>query len=390
MQRSYRLLLTGLAVWGAIALGSFAPAGALPWPYSPFDQAHGLGNAYEEYQDYGGGGYYHDGIDLVTPSGPVAVYSVSAGTLTHLTYNDPLYSGLMVGEPVAGGAGWLYWHIDSATMQFDVGDPVSDRRLPGHDRQLAGRELPSHPLQQGRRHRRLPVDLVHLDRQPARLHGSASGHRCAGLLYDVPEQALRLRAPEQRRRAQRLRSRWGRRYHREGQRRHRDAAVEAPAVQARVLDRRRADGRPGDELVYRYRHLPRRRDDRGHVPHGVADEDRGQLRPARLLHDRDQHRRRRVDRIDRRERLVAYRELRRRRLLGLRARVRPGRQRGHRQHALHGRGHGQLRHLPARERAQLRRRAARIDRHLGPGRAQRGRELPVDPQPRAQQSRRSR
>jgi hypothetical protein len=124
MQRSHRLLLTGFAVWGAIALRAFAPAGALPWPYSPFNQAHGLGNAYEEYQDYGGGGYYHDGIDLVTPPGPVAVYSVSDGTLTHLTYNDPLYSGLMVGEPVSSGAGWLYWHINSSTMQFDVGDPV--------------------------------------------------------------------------------------------------------------------------------------------------------------------------------------------------------------------------------------------------------------------------
>jgi hypothetical protein len=124
MQRSHRLLLTGLAVWGAVALGSFAPAGALPWPYMPFNQAHGLGNAYGEYQDYGDGGYYHDGIDLVTPSGPTAVYSISDGTLTYLTHNDPLYSGLMVGEPFAGGAGWLYWHINSTTMQFDVGDPV--------------------------------------------------------------------------------------------------------------------------------------------------------------------------------------------------------------------------------------------------------------------------
>ncbi len=124
MQRSHRLLLTGLAVWGVIMLGTFAPAGALPWPYIPFNETHGLGNAYEEYQDYGSGGYYHDGIDLVTPLGPTAVYSVSSGTLTHLTYNDPYYSGLMVGEPVAGGAGWLYWHINSTTMQFDVGDPV--------------------------------------------------------------------------------------------------------------------------------------------------------------------------------------------------------------------------------------------------------------------------
>jgi hypothetical protein len=117
------LLLIGLAVTAGLLAGA-APAGAIPWPYTPFDQTHGLGNHYGEFQNYGGSPYYHDGIDLVTPSGPVAVYSVAAGTLTHLTFNDPYYSGLMIGEPVVNGRGWLYWHITSSTMPFDIGDPV--------------------------------------------------------------------------------------------------------------------------------------------------------------------------------------------------------------------------------------------------------------------------
>jgi len=99
-------------------------ADAEPWPYFPFDEPHGVGNHYGEFQNYGGGSYYHDGIDLVTPDGPVATYSVSDGTITHITYYQPLYSGIMIGDPVPGGEGWLYWHINANTMQFDVGDAV--------------------------------------------------------------------------------------------------------------------------------------------------------------------------------------------------------------------------------------------------------------------------
>jgi hypothetical protein len=106
-----------------IAIGA-TPAAAIPWPYQPFNQTHGLGNHYNEYQNYGGSPYFHDGIDLVTPTGPTQTYSVAAATVTHLTYNDPMYSGIMIGQPVSGGEGWLYWHINSTTFQYDIGDPV--------------------------------------------------------------------------------------------------------------------------------------------------------------------------------------------------------------------------------------------------------------------------
>ncbi len=116
------LLLLALAVAGLCA--GAGPALAEPWPYTPFDEPHGLGNHFGEFQDYGSGPYYHDGIDLVTPGGTTRVYSVANGTVTHITYNDPYYSGIMIGEPVSGGVGWLYWHITSSTFQFDVGDLV--------------------------------------------------------------------------------------------------------------------------------------------------------------------------------------------------------------------------------------------------------------------------
>lgn len=121
-QMKARLLsiLTALALLAPLAA---PPSQAEPWPYQPFHEEHGLGNHYGTYQDYGGGPYYHDGIDLVT-SAPVETYSVSDGTLTHITYNQPYYSGIMIGEPISGGEGWLYWHINASTFQFDIGDPV--------------------------------------------------------------------------------------------------------------------------------------------------------------------------------------------------------------------------------------------------------------------------
>ncbi len=113
---SLLLLVAAMGITG-VALG-------IPWPYSPFDQTHGLGNHYDEFQNYGGSPYLHDGIDLVTPEGPTRTYSVESATVTHLTFNDPLYSGIMIGNPIPNGIGWLFWHINSTTFQYDVGDAV--------------------------------------------------------------------------------------------------------------------------------------------------------------------------------------------------------------------------------------------------------------------------
>jgi len=125
-----RLLLAGLAVCVGLALAG--PVSAEPWPYEPFNETHLLGNHYGTYQNYGGSPYYHDGIDINNPEGPRATYSVSYGVVTHLTQNQPLYSGIMIGEPFSGGVGWLYWHINSTTWQYDVGDVVDESAYIGH------------------------------------------------------------------------------------------------------------------------------------------------------------------------------------------------------------------------------------------------------------------
>ncbi|MDM7917126.1 MAG: FlgD immunoglobulin-like domain containing protein [Candidatus Eisenbacteria bacterium] len=121
---SSKIVMRGLLLGALFAALAVSVPAAEPWPYQPFDETHGLGNHFGEFQNYGGAPYYHDGIDLVTPTGPVQTFSVSDGTLTHITYNQPMYSGLMIGPPVSGGEGWLYWHINATTMQFDIGDLV--------------------------------------------------------------------------------------------------------------------------------------------------------------------------------------------------------------------------------------------------------------------------
>jgi hypothetical protein len=95
------------------------------WPYEPGDTTYELGNNYGEHQNYGGGSYYHNGIDILSAA-PRPMYAVEDGTVTHIT--DPgggLYCGIMIGEPTAGGRGWLYWHVDSPTIAVAVGDVVS-------------------------------------------------------------------------------------------------------------------------------------------------------------------------------------------------------------------------------------------------------------------------
>ena len=101
----------------------FSYAQTIPWFYAPTNEAHPLGNNYMEFQNYGGSSYYHDGIDAMQPSGGIPVYSVADGVVTHIS-NGTMYGGIMIGEAVAGGEGWLYWHIPSSTMPFSVGDSV--------------------------------------------------------------------------------------------------------------------------------------------------------------------------------------------------------------------------------------------------------------------------
>ena len=107
----------------AISLAIISVAGAVPWMFQPTGEPHSLSNNYCELQDYGYN-YYHDGIDVIKPTGGVPVYSVSDGVMTHETPGT-MYGGLMIGDEYAAGAeGWLYWHMPNSTYPFNVGDRI--------------------------------------------------------------------------------------------------------------------------------------------------------------------------------------------------------------------------------------------------------------------------
>ena len=106
-----------------VILAGAALCQTIPWPYYPTNQAHPIGNNYMEYQNYGGAPYYHDGIDLMAGYGGRRVYSSNTGVVNHISQGT-MYGGIMIGQAIAGGEGWLYWHIPSSTMQFAVGDSV--------------------------------------------------------------------------------------------------------------------------------------------------------------------------------------------------------------------------------------------------------------------------
>jgi hypothetical protein len=107
----------------ACTLMIMSTAEAIPWMFEPTNESHGLSNTYLEIQDYGGQ-YYHDGIDVIKPTGAIPVYSVSDGWMTHETYGVE-YGGLMIGNSYAAGdSGWLYWHLPSSTYPFNVGDRI--------------------------------------------------------------------------------------------------------------------------------------------------------------------------------------------------------------------------------------------------------------------------
>lgn len=96
---------------------------SIPWFYAPTNEAHPLGNNYMEYQNYGGSPYYHDGVDAMSGYGGRPVFSSNTGVVTHISAGT-MYGGIMIGQAVSGGEGWLYWHIPSSTMPVSVGDSV--------------------------------------------------------------------------------------------------------------------------------------------------------------------------------------------------------------------------------------------------------------------------
>ncbi|MGQ9708171.1 MAG: M23 family metallopeptidase [bacterium] len=111
---------------------------ALNWPIPPVDQVHPLGNNWGEYQDYGGGPYFHNGIDIITPDTTnVEVRAVAAGWVKAWgTIQAGLHYRIAVCDSpltfTGRAEGWLYAHIDTARWHKNLGDRVEEGEVIGY------------------------------------------------------------------------------------------------------------------------------------------------------------------------------------------------------------------------------------------------------------------
>jgi len=113
-----------------------APAHAFIWPVLPNDSVQPLGNNWGEYQNYGSrrsSGYFHNGIDIITPDRHNApVVAVAHGWVKGWgTISADLHWRLAISDSsmefTGRAPGWLYAHIDPDLPHSGVGDEV----LPG-------------------------------------------------------------------------------------------------------------------------------------------------------------------------------------------------------------------------------------------------------------------
>lgn len=110
-----------------------APAAATIWPIVPNTGIQPLGNNWGNYQNYGSNasdGYFHNGIDIITPGRSNApVVAVAHGWVKGWgTIQADLHYRLAISDsPVSytdRAPGWLYAHIDRNRPRKQVGDEV--------------------------------------------------------------------------------------------------------------------------------------------------------------------------------------------------------------------------------------------------------------------------
>jgi|GEM_PF-1477808 len=114
-----------IIVLSVVALAVPLAAEAERWPMGPGDEPQRVGNNCYEFQDYGGGPYYHDGLDVMGEGGD-PIYSVDDTYMRLVSVSDPYYTGMITSYEDDGSddRGWLYWHITYATIPFVEGDFV--------------------------------------------------------------------------------------------------------------------------------------------------------------------------------------------------------------------------------------------------------------------------
>ncbi len=111
---------------------------ATNWPIPPVNVVHPLGNNWGNYQNYGSGGYFHNGIDVITPDTSGAeVRAVRHGWVKAWgTIQAELHYRLAVCDTsldfTGRAEGWLYAHIDATRWHKNVGDEVQEGELIGY------------------------------------------------------------------------------------------------------------------------------------------------------------------------------------------------------------------------------------------------------------------
>jgi hypothetical protein len=113
-----------------IVLALIGPLSAIPWPVAPTDAVHPLGNNWGEYQNYGGSGYYHNGIDVFPTAPGAPAYAVAHGWVKAWgTIQAEYHYRLAISDSPPSVRtrcpGWLYAHIDPNRTHKNVGDEVN-------------------------------------------------------------------------------------------------------------------------------------------------------------------------------------------------------------------------------------------------------------------------
>ncbi len=125
-----------MRAFAAIALA--LPVFATFWPIPPVNQPHPLGNNWGNYQDYGSGPYFHNGIDVITPdTSGVEVRAVAHGWVKAWgTIQAELHYRIAVCDSpltyTARAEGWLYAHIDPNRYHKNLGDEVQEGEVIGY------------------------------------------------------------------------------------------------------------------------------------------------------------------------------------------------------------------------------------------------------------------
>jgi len=125
-------MLKTISVFTLFAAVLACPALAANWPLVPLDSVHPLGNNWGNYQDYGSGPYFHNGIDVITPDvHGRRVHAVRHGWVKAWgTIQAELHYRLAICDTSSDftdrAEGWLYAHIDPARWHRSLGDEIQE------------------------------------------------------------------------------------------------------------------------------------------------------------------------------------------------------------------------------------------------------------------------